>query len=78
MVFFIMEKIRADGRKNDELRNIKITRDFNKYAEGSALVEFGDTKIICTASVEEKVPLLRKAQEKDGLQLNTICCPELL
>ena len=60
MVFFIMEKIRADGRKNDELRNIKITRDFNKYAEGSALVEFGDTKIICTASVEEKVPLFKK------------------
>ena len=49
---FVMEKIRVDGRKNDELRNIKITRDYTKYAEGSVLVEFGDTKIICTASVD--------------------------
>lgn len=60
MVFFVMEKIRVDGRKNDELRNIKITRDYNKYAEGSVLVEFGDTKIICTASVDEKVPFFKK------------------
>jgi ribonuclease PH len=60
MVFFVMEKIRVDGRKNDELRNIKITRDYTKYAEGSVLVEFGDTKIICTASVDEKVPIFKK------------------
>jgi len=60
MGFFVMENIRLDGRKNDELRNIRIIRDFNKYAEGSVLVEFGDTRIICTASVEEKVPLFRK------------------
>ena len=55
-----MDNLRVDGRKNDELRNIKIIRDYNKYAEGSVLVEFGETKIICTASVEEKVPLFRK------------------
>jgi len=48
--------IRLDGRGADELRPIKITRNFIKYAEGSCLIEFGDTKVICTASVEEKVP----------------------
>jgi ribonuclease PH len=47
---------RPDGRKNDELRPIKITRGFMPYAEGSCLMEFGNTKVICTASVEERVP----------------------
>jgi len=47
---------RPDGRKADELRPIKITRGFMPYAEGSCLVEFGNTKVICTASVEERVP----------------------
>lgn len=51
---------RVDGRKPDELRKIKITRDFTKYAEGSVLVEFGDTKLICTASVEDRVPQFKK------------------
>lgn len=48
--------IRLDGRAADELRPLKITRDFIKYAEGSCLIEFGDTRVICTASVEDKVP----------------------
>lgn len=48
--------IRKDGRKNDQLREVSIQKDFTKYAEGSVLVTFGDTKVICTASVEEKVP----------------------
>ena len=48
--------MRPDGRKPDELRPILITPDFNRYAEGSALVAFGETHVICTASVEEKVP----------------------
>jgi len=48
--------MRPDGRKVDELRPIVITPDFNRYAEGSALVAFGETQVICTASVEEKVP----------------------
>ncbi|MFQ3549161.1 MAG: ribonuclease PH, partial [Armatimonadota bacterium] len=48
--------MRLDGRANDQLRPIKITRNVNKYAEGSCLIEMGDTKVICTASVEEKVP----------------------
>ncbi|MEO2068192.1 MAG: ribonuclease PH [Desulfurobacteriaceae bacterium] len=48
--------IRNDGRRDDELRPVKITVDYIKHAEGSCLIEFGDTKVICTASVEEKVP----------------------
>jgi ribonuclease PH len=48
--------IRLDGRAADQLRPIKITRNFIKYAEGSCLIEMGETKVICTASVEEKVP----------------------
>jgi len=48
--------IRLDGRASDQLRPIKITRNFIKYAEGSCLIEMGDTKVICTASVEDKVP----------------------
>lgn len=48
--------MRIDGRASDALRNITITRSVNKHAEGSALIEFGDTKVICTATVEETVP----------------------
>lgn len=47
---------RIDGRSYDQLREVKITRNFIKYAEGSVLIEAGNTKVICTASVEEKVP----------------------
>ncbi|EJU24503.1 tRNA adenylyltransferase / Ham1 family multi-domain protein [Peptoanaerobacter stomatis] len=43
-------------RANDELRNIKIIKNYTKYAEGSVLIEFGETKVICTASIEDKVP----------------------
>lgn len=48
--------MRADGREERELRPIKITKNFTKYAEGSVLIEAGDTKVICNATVEEKVP----------------------
>lgn len=48
--------MRSDGRAVDSLRKVVLTRNINKYAEGSALVEFGDTKVICTASIEETVP----------------------
>jgi ribonuclease PH len=48
--------MRCDGRSNDALREVKITRNFNRHAEGSVLIEFGDTRVICTASVEESVP----------------------
>ena len=47
---------RIDGRGIDEMRKVNITRPFNKYAEGSCLIELGNTKVICTASVEESVP----------------------
>ena len=48
--------MRNDGRQNGTLRPVKITRKFTKHAEGSVLIEFGDTRVICTASVEESVP----------------------
>ena len=48
--------MRPSGRQADELRSITLTRDYTKHAEGSVLVEFGDTKVICNASVDEKVP----------------------
>ena len=47
---------RIDGRQRDQIRPVKITRDFITHAEGSMLIEMGGTKVICTASVEEKVP----------------------
>lgn len=47
---------RFNGRKNNELRSIKITKDYTKHALGSVLVEFGDTKVIVTASIEETKP----------------------
>ncbi len=47
---------RKDGRKTSELRPVKIIRNYIKYAEGSALIEMGNTKVICTASVEDKIP----------------------
>jgi ribonuclease PH len=47
---------RSSGRAADALRPVRLTRNYTKHAEGSVLVEFGDTKVICTASIEEKVP----------------------
>ena len=47
---------RPSGRRPDELRKLSFTRQYTKHAEGSVLVEFGNTKVLCTASVEEKVP----------------------
>jgi len=48
--------MRPSGRAPDEMRQIRLTRNYTKHAEGSVLVEFGDTKVICTATVEERVP----------------------
>ncbi|MBQ2829778.1 MAG: ribonuclease PH [Oscillospiraceae bacterium] len=47
---------RLDGRRWNELRSVKITTDFIKFAEGSCLIECGDTKVLCAASVEERIP----------------------
>lgn len=52
-----MTFIRPDDRAVDQLRNVKITPNISPYAEGSALIEFGGTKVICTASVEDRVPM---------------------
>ncbi len=48
--------MRIDGRNLNEMRPLKINRSYLKYPEGSALIELGDTRVLCTASVEEKVP----------------------
>ncbi|VWX57240.1 Ribonuclease PH [Burkholderiales bacterium 8X] len=48
--------VRSGGRSADQLREIRITRKFTIHAEGSVLIEFGQTRVLCTASVEEKVP----------------------
>jgi ribonuclease PH len=48
--------MRKDGRKPDELRPIRITRNFQEFAEGSCLIELGQTRVLCAASFEEKVP----------------------
>lgn len=53
---------RGNGRNPDDLRDIKITRGFTKHAEGSVLVEFGETKVLCTASVEVGVPRFLKGK----------------
>ena len=48
--------MREDGRRNDEIRNVKITKDYLKHPNGSVLIEMGDTKVICSAMIENKVP----------------------
>ncbi len=54
--------MRPSARTTAELRPIRITRQFTKHAEGAVLVEFGDTRVICTASVEERVPPFLKGK----------------
>ncbi|MET3269393.1 UNVERIFIED_CONTAM: ribonuclease PH [Paenibacillus phyllosphaerae] len=56
--------MRNDGRQWNELRPVTITMNPNKHAEGSVLIEFGDTKVLCTATVEERVPPFMKGQGK--------------
>src|SRR3989337_1760501 len=48
--------MRSDGRKSKQLRSIKITPNYIKTADGSVLIEMGDTKVICTAKLEDRVP----------------------
>jgi len=55
--------MRSDGRPQDQLRPITITRDFTCYAEGSVLIEYGNTKVICNASVEAGVPSFLRGKE---------------
>ena len=56
--------VRVDGRSPNALREVKITRDYIKHAEGSVLIEMGDTKVICAATIEDKVPPFLKGKEK--------------
>ena len=54
--------MRPSARRPDELRSVRFTRGYTSHAEGSVLVEFGDTRVLCTASVEDKVPPFLKGQ----------------
>jgi ribonuclease PH len=56
--------MRPSGRKPDELREIRITREFTCHAEGSVLIEFGRTQVICTATIESSVPSFLKGKGK--------------
>ncbi len=56
--------MRSDGRAADELREVEIIRDYIKYAEGSVYIRIGDTKVICTATVEDRVPPFLRGQGK--------------
>ncbi|MBI3609436.1 MAG: ribonuclease PH [Nitrospirae bacterium] len=61
------EERRPDGRRNDELRPVKITRSYLKNAEGSVLIEMGDTKVICTVTMDESVPPFLRGKKKGWL-----------
>ena len=56
--------MRASQRKNNELRSIEIIRNYTKHAEGSVLIKCGDTHVICTASIEEKIPSFLKGKNQ--------------
>ncbi|MBI1195458.1 MAG: ribonuclease PH [Gammaproteobacteria bacterium] len=56
--------MRPSGRAPDELRRVEITRHYTKHAEGSVLISFGDTRVLCTASVEPRVPQFLKGSGK--------------
>ena len=53
---------RPSGRRPDQLRPVRFTRAYTRHAEGSVLVEYGDTKVICTASVDKGVPRFMRGQ----------------
>lgn len=59
--------MRTDGRKANQLRDVEITRDYTKYAEGSVLVETGDTMVLCNVSIEDSVPYFLRGQNKGWL-----------
>ena len=56
--------MRPSGRQANEIRQVSFTPDFTRHAEGSVLVEFGDTRVLCTASVEERVPMWMRGKNK--------------
>ncbi len=56
--------MRPDGRKNNEIREVKVQRNYISTAEGSVLIEMGNTRVICTATIEDKVPLFLKDRNR--------------
>ena len=58
--------MRPSNRKLNQLRPVKITRHYTKHAEGAVLIEFGDTKVLCTASISEKYHLFLKVRGRAG------------
>jgi ribonuclease PH len=58
---------RIDGRAFDQMRPVKITKGYTRYAEGSVLIEVGDTRVICTASIDERVPPFKRNQGEGWL-----------
>ena len=64
--------MRAHQRADDALRPIRFTRKFTHHAEGSVLVEFGDTRVLCTASVEDKVPGFLKGKGQGWLTAESV------
>ena len=66
---------RANGRNQNQLRPVKITRAYTVHAEGSVLIEFGDTRVLCTASVEEKVPGHKKGSGEGSVSYTHLTLP---
>lgn len=66
--------MRPAGRSANQVRPVTLTRNYTKHAEGSVLVEFGDTKVLCTASIDEGVPRFLKGQGEAGSPPNMACC----
>ena len=69
--------MRKNGRKPNELRDIKITKDYVSHPEGSVLVEFGNTKVICNATVENNVPRFLKGRNMAGSLQSMECFQDL-
>lgn len=68
--------MRPDNRKNNEMRKLKITRNFIDTAEGSVFVEMGKTRVVCTASIEDKVPPFLKDQKKGWITAEYAMLPK--
>ena len=70
--------MRPSQRKPDQLRPIRITRGFTRHAEGSVLVEFGETRVLCTASVEETVPGFLRGKGQGWLTAESGMLPRVM
>ena len=67
--------MRPSGRAPDQMRAITIEPGYTKHAEGSCLISFGDTRVLCTASVEEKVPPFLRGKGEGWVTANIPCSP---